>query len=260
MKLAVMSYSFHQLAAEGEIDLFGYLETCRYRLGLRTADIWNGMLASTEEDYLRKVKEALEERDLALVNLAVDGAHLWEDDPDMREGLHQNALAHLRAAELLGAETVRIDAGGGHHDLEWTEEQFDHIVQGYQELAQRASDNGYRVGPENHWGPEANPTSLRELCQAVDNPAFGVLLHLNRWRGPEAESGDDVIAPWTMHTHLTGGIPAAELYDKMTALRDTGYDGYWSIEYPSTRYSEIELWLAQVRDVLERWRLEGRQQ
>ncbi len=256
MKLAVISYAFHQLAREGKVDLFGYLETCKYRFRLDAADIWNGMLAGTDEDYLRKVKEALDEREMTVANLAVDGAHVWEDDPEARERNYRNALAHLQAAEALGAKTVRIDAGGGRDDLDWTAEQFDWIVKRYREYAQRAADNGYRVGPENHWGPEMAPGTLKKLCQAVDSPAFGVLLHINRWHGPEAEQGDALVAPWLMHTHVTQSIPEGEFYERLTALRATGYDGYWSVEHVSTRYSEIELWLAKVRDVLERWRVE----
>ena len=30
------------------MDVFGYLETVRYRYGLRTADLWNRTLASIE--------------------------------------------------------------------------------------------------------------------------------------------------------------------------------------------------------------------
>ncbi len=62
MTVAIASYAFHGLLREGAIDLFGYLESCRYRYDLRTADIWNGMLASTDDAYLAKVKRALDER------------------------------------------------------------------------------------------------------------------------------------------------------------------------------------------------------
>jgi hypothetical protein len=44
MNGAIASYTFHGLFREGAIDLFGYLESCRYRYHLDTADIWNGML------------------------------------------------------------------------------------------------------------------------------------------------------------------------------------------------------------------------
>ena len=40
--------------------------------------------ASAEEDYIRTVRRALDERDLTSSTCA-DGAHIWEDDPDARE-------------------------------------------------------------------------------------------------------------------------------------------------------------------------------
>lgn len=103
MQVAIASYAFHGLLRDQTIDLFGYLESCRYRYDLRTADIWNGMLTSTDDEYLKKVKQALAERELTLVNLCVDGPHIWEDDPAVREQHYQGALRYLYAAEYLGA-------------------------------------------------------------------------------------------------------------------------------------------------------------
>src|SRR4051794_24725228 len=139
------------------MDVFGYLESVRYRYHLDAADIWNGLLGSDpqkylEPEFLRTVREAMDERDLILANYHADGCHIWEDDPNHRERNYQLALQHLNAAELLGAKTVRIDAGGkGRH---WTAEQFAPVVRRYREFAARAADHGYRVGPETHWGAE----------------------------------------------------------------------------------------------------------
>ena len=249
MKISIASYAFHGLLREGKMDLFGYLESCAYRYQLRSADIWNGMLVSTEDEYLAGVKDALDERELALANLCVDGAHIWEDDPDVRAQNHENALAHLHAAEVLGAETVRIDAGVRADTF--TDEQFDHIVMRFREYAQRAHDNGYRVGPENHWGAEVVPENMVRICEAVDHPAFGVLLH---FRG----EGDPLIAPWAMHTHMSWQITEGALEDSMAMLREAGYSGYWGVEHHTgaNEYTEVAIQLARVRDVLARW---GRQ-
>jgi sugar phosphate isomerase/epimerase len=230
------------------MDLFGYLESCRYRYHLRSADIWNGMLVSTEDDYLAKVKDALDERELTLANLCVDGAHIWEDDADTRKQNYENALAHLHAAEVLGAETVRFDAGVRADTF--TDEQFDHIVARFQEYTQRAYDNGYVVGPENHWGAEVVPQNMVRICQAIDHPGFGVLLHL---RGGE---GDRLMAPWAMHTHISWQITEGSLEASMAMLRDTGYTGYWGIEHHTgtDEYTEVAIQLAKVHDVLARWR------
>jgi hypothetical protein len=256
VNISIISYAFHKQMREGKVDIFGYLETCKYRYGLSTADIWNGMLTSLDEDYLLKVKDGMDERGLTLVNLAVDGAHVWEDDPATREEHYQKALAYLRAGEILGARTVRIDAGGGRDDLEFTSEQMDCVVARFSEYAQRAADMGYLVGPENHWGPEKVPGVMKAICEAVDNPAFGVLLHFDRWMGPDAEKGDEIVAPWVMHTHVTPSI-AANMADKMGMLRDAGYDKCWGVEYAADNYTEVGVLLAQVRDVLERWRTAG---
>jgi len=251
MKTSIASYAFYGLLREGKIDLFGYLESCKYRYGLRTADIWNGMLVSTEEGYLNKVKDALDERELTLVNLCVDGAHIWEDDADVREQNYQNALAHLRAAEILGARTIRIDAGVRAETF--TDEQFDWIVKRFKEYAQRAHEGGYMVGPENHWGAEMVPANMKRICEAVDSPAFGVLLHFKRIEG------DAVMAPWAMHAHIAWNITEGCLGESMAMLRDAGYEGYWGVEHHTgeNEYTEVAIQLAKVQDVLDRWRLEG---
>jgi sugar phosphate isomerase/epimerase len=247
MQVSIASYSFHGLLAAGQIDLFGYLESCKYRYHLDSADIWNGMLLSTDDDYLAKVKQGLDERELVLANLCVDGAHIWEDDPDLREKHYQNALANLHAAEVLGARTIRIDAGVRADSF--TDEQFDWIVGRFKEYARRAYDNGYKVGPENHWGAEVDPENMRRICQAVDSPAFGMLLH---FRG---NPGDAIMAPWAMHTHISWDITERCLEESLRMLRSNGYAGYWGVEHHSAEheYERTAIQLARVRELLSRW-------
>ena len=249
MNISIASYAFHGLLAEGKIDVFGYLESCKYRYGLQTADIWNGMFPSIEADFLRKVKDALDERELVLANLCVDGPHIWVNDPAEREKNYGDALAYLSAAETLGAKTLRIDAGG--EGETFTEEQMDLIVKRYKEYAQRAYDSGFKMGPENHWGPEAAPANMKHICEAVNHPAFGVLLH---FRGNE---GDKVMAPWAMHTHISWQITEKSLAESMAMLRDAGYTGYWGVEHHSgeNEYTEVAVMVARVRAVLEQWRM-----
>ena len=75
-RISILSYSFLGLFRSGQMDIFGYLESCRYRYGLDAANIWNGMLTSMDEDYLKKVREALDERDLKLCVLTTDSTHV----------------------------------------------------------------------------------------------------------------------------------------------------------------------------------------
>jgi len=247
MKISIASYAFHGLMYAGKMDVFGYLESCRYRYQLSSADIWNGFFPSIDPDFLQKVKEGLVERELVLANLCVDGPHIWEDDPAAREKNYQGALAYLRAAEFLGARTMRVDAGGLGETF--SSEQFDLIVQRYREYAQFAFDHGFRVGPENHWGAEVVPANMKRICEAVNHPGFGMLLH---FRG---NSGDAEIAPWAMHTHISWDISENCLAESLTKLRDSGYTGYYGIEHHTgtNEYSEVAIQVAKVRDLGGRW-------
>jgi len=253
MDISIASYAFHGLLKRQQMDIFGYLESCRYRYHLDTADIWNGFLPAAEPDYLATVRRALDERNLHLVNLCVDGAHIWEDDPAAREHNHQQALAWLRAGVILGARTVRIDAGG--KDEVFTAEQFDHIIMRYREYARFAADNGFRVGPENHWGPERVPANMLRLIREVDSPAFGMLLHFTNWHGDDAERCDELVAPYVMHTHIAWHVTEGPLAAKLDLLRKAGYQGAFGIEHHTgeNEYTEVAVQVDRVRDVLSRW-------
>jgi hypothetical protein len=251
--ISIASYSFHGLLEAGRIDLFGYLESCRFRYHLDTADIWNGMLLSLEDDHLSKVKDALVERNLTLVNLCVDGPHIWDNDPAVREQHYQEAKRYLRAAEYLGARTLRIDAGGSAQpftaDETFTEEQYDLIISRYKEYSQWAYDHGFKVGPENHWGPEVVPANMQRICRGVDHQGFGVLLH---FRGNE---GDATIATYAMHTHISWDITETSLEGSLAMLHNAGYGGCWGVEHHSAtnEYNQVAIQLARVRSVVKDW-------
>ena len=249
-KISIVSFAFVHLIRQGMMDVFGYLEACRYRYHLDTADIWNGSLASPDEEYIRKVRRALDERGLRLVNVCCDGTSLWDADGDKRQAQRERAQKWLRAAEILGARTVRIDVGGS--EAEMSEEMFDHVVGRYRELARRAGDNGYRIGPENHHAPTRVPRNLKKLREAVGQPAFGILLHVGRW-DEDADTADTACAAMAFHTHVTSRMPA-DCEATIAALRQAGYDGCWGIESASETacYEEVGWHVASVRRALRR--------
>ncbi len=252
MKITIASYSFHGLREEGKIDAFGYLETVKYRYRLDAADFWNGLLDGTDEDYIRKVRQGVEAREMTVANYHIDGVHLWEDDPEARERNYQNAKAHLRLAELLGAQTVRIDTGGEVGPM--TPEQFDYVVTRYQEYARWAGDHGFRIGPENHWGFSLIAENMERIAEAVAHPAYGILLHVGHWEDGDEEGGDRRMARWAVHTHLDARITDTCLAERMQILMDAGYPGYWGVEHHSAQneYREVAYQLAAVQRALSR--------
>ncbi|MCY9515511.1 sugar phosphate isomerase/epimerase family protein [Paenibacillus apiarius] len=255
MKLSIGGFSFNNMRLEGKMDIFSYIDTVHARYQLHAIDFWNAFFADisrplwrvADDDLLRRIRDALKEREMTLVNIAVDSAHLWDPDPEVREALHQNALSYLRAAEILEAKSVRLDAVL-HGDGKLSDEALAYIAARYREYADRAADGGYWVGPENHTGLALQPASLVRISEAVDHPHYGILLHLGRWqtrgvsfghRKPSAEDAaqlameaDRQVSRWVRHTHVDNRLIEAEnAVERISSLLQAGYDGYWAIEH-----------------------------
>jgi sugar phosphate isomerase/epimerase len=270
LKLSILSYSFHGLLQWGMMDIFGYLETCKYRYNLNAADIWNGFFPTLEEDFIQSVKRALDEREMILAQLCCEHCHIWTEDPDLRERNHKNALRHLDIGKTLGALTLRIDAGGFNY-TKWPDEVFDHIVQRYKEYCQFAYDHGFILLTENHWGPEGTWSEMKRLFQAVDHPAFRICCHLGTWGVDADESwsadedanrvADRESAPWISHTHIDWAtcIDPDLLTERLGNLWSVGYEGYYSIEHHSgvNEYERVAIQLELVRNKLREFQQFG---
>jgi len=270
LPVSCLSYSFHGLVSEGMMDIFHYFETCRYRFGLEAADLWNGMITKPDDDtYISKVFRALQERQLVVPNIAVDEGHLLASGNEDAAKLRATQDRYMQIAKRLGVGFVRFDAGpymaNGRKEIDgWTNQEFDFLVKRYKELAQFAFDNGFRIGAENHWGPEKCWVNMEKLIKAVDHPGFGICVHFGGWNANSPETrvqdndvADRACAKWICHTHFPWDIceDSAMLLNKMTILRDAGYKGYYSAEHHSAQneYNLTEVQNNKIRAVLTNW-------
>lgn len=275
-KLSILSFSFNKLVNRGMQDIFGYMETCKYRYNLHAADLWAGHLEGFRDvyagkyvpfndTYVAKVKEALDERGLFIPNIACDGCHVTDLNPERYEVNHKNALEHLKLAKTLGVGFVRFDAGPSHQmphgRMEWTEKEFDFMVKRYREYAQYAHDNGFRAGAENHMGPARSWKNLKKLYDAVDHPGFAFCVHIGGWHGTDEEKAqaDRESAQFAAHTHVPWNIINGPLEEKLNNLRNAGYPGYYSVEVSTAenQYDIVATALAKVRTVMHSWNING---
>lgn len=246
---AVMSYSFHGLLSAGAMDLFGYLETVRYRYALATADIWNGFIKSYDEDYLKLVKQHVDERGLTVVNLCCDGAHLWDKDPESRARNEAVAWNCLRAAEILEAKSIRIDAGVW--DDDFSDEQLTYVADKYSEYCKRAATFGAKLGTENHWGATTKRANMEKLFAAVPDKNFAMLLHLGNWKDGDPDEHDQAMISRAMHIHINYEhcVDADRI---LPPLAKAGYTGCWTVESHKSvnEYNNVAFQLAQIKRVL----------
>ena len=255
-KTAIASYSFHGLLGQGKCDVFNYLNMLRYRYNISNADIWTGFIPTLDEDFIAKVKDTLDRNGLSLANLCVDGPHVWVDDPEKREAHRLQMLEYIKAADKLGAKTIRIDFGGteGHT---MPEEAFEYIVKTYREYCGICYDLGMKIGPENHWGWDRVPEYLEKVKNAVDHPAYGHLYHLRNFYD-EVEKGEALAISYAMHTHIhAGSMPYAKEVIRKLAL--SGYEGVYSAEHHSGKLEceRVEWQIATVRGLIAELQEEG---
>lgn len=262
LRISMLSYSFHGLAGAGMMDIFHFFETCKYRYGLDAADLWNGMITSTDDDFVDKVHTALEDRQLVVPNIAVDGTTILQAEGE--EAAHRAMQdRYMQIALRWGVGFVRFDAGASRRkdnkDIDgWTEREFDFLVKRYRELAQFAHDNGFRVGAEVHWGPERCWVHMEKLIKAVAHPGFAICMHFGGWYGTPDEilAAEKAAAPYVAHTHIPWNVcEDPNLHNRLAVLRDAGYTGYYSVEHHSGKneYNMVEAQLGKVRAVLTNW-------
>lgn len=278
-KLSILSYTFNGLVGRGMQDIFGYFESCKYRYNLNAADLWGGHLINFrerydkgtfipfEDEWIYKVREALDVRELCIPNIAADGCHVITFDPERTELQYKNAKEHLRLAKMLGVGFVRFDSGPSFQmpdgRTDWTNEEFDFIVKRYREYAQYAHDNGFKIGAENHMGPSGVWKNLKKLYDAVDHPGFAVCIHIGGYKGAnpdEIATYDKESAKIAAHTHISMKIIDGPLEEKMNNLRSAGYKGFYSVEVPPGKgenpYESASYALAKVRSVFSKWDME----
>jgi len=246
---AVASYSFHGLLGKGAINLFGYLETVKYRYGLSTADIWNGYIKDYSEDFARLLKQNLDERGLTVVNLCCDGAHVWDNDKEVQKKNEECALNCLKLAEIIGAKTVRIDVGVREDEI--SDEQLEYVAKKYKKYCKRAASFGAKLGTENHWGWSRTIPHLEKLFAAVNEKNFGLLLHLGNWTEGNKDENDRKAAKMAMHCHID--FEHCVNADKiLPPLKEAGYSGCWTIESHkgTNEYNNVAFQLAQVKRVI----------
>jgi len=254
MRIGICSFSFHRLLAAGKQDIFQYIADCK-TLECTQLDPWNAhlaplkdgdavlragrnpgqshhLLSDADEQYVDRVAAAARKAGVPFGTIAVDGAHIYEPDEEVRRANRARAYRWLDVAHKLGARQVRIDAGGP-EDL--PDDVFRIIVDGYRDLIDRGKSMGIEILVENHWGPTRAPDNLIKLLDAVEG--LGLLLDMANWSPGKKEEGRRRCARYARATHfkarrwdehgneLTEDMPAA-----VQAMLDAGYDGCWGIE------------------------------
>jgi sugar phosphate isomerase/epimerase len=253
MRIGICSYSFHRLLAAGKQDIFKYISDCK-ELGCSQLDPWNAHLSvvksgdeilhagknpgasqhlsAADEDYVERVRAAADESGLPFGILAVDGAHIYEPDPETRAQNRARAHRWLEVAHRLGASQVRIDAGGPE---DMPPDVFAIIKEGYRELIDRARPLGIEILFENHFGPTRHADNCIRLVEEIEG--LGMLFDTNNFAPEARDEARRRCAKYARAVHIKtrewderGNETVSDIPTVVGYLKQAGYDGCWGIE------------------------------
>lgn len=252
MRIGICSYSFHRQLADGRQDIFQFIKDSK-ALGCTQLDPWCGHLAplrdgdhiihagnnpdaakleAGEDEYIEKVKAAGEASGLPFGIIAVDGAHIYHEDPEQRHKQRQLAYRWIDIGSRLGTEYVRIDAGG---PPDMPDDVFAIIKEGYEDLVQYARDRNVKLLMENHFGPSLNPDHVVKIIESIDG--LDLLFDSNNWMKERQVEGWERCARYAKASHIKtftfddeGNEPSVDLAYAIKLLQDNGFDGCWGVE------------------------------
>ncbi len=242
-------------ATADTIDLLDLPALIKERLGLDAIEICQFHVPERAPAYLDRLKRALADARVGLVDMPIDVGNISDVNPDYREEDLAAIEAWMKVAAGLGSRMVRVNASNPmnpeHAPLETT-------IESYQRLADVAESLGMQLLIENHGGITTDPEVIARVVEGVgpgrlktlvDIGNFEPLMSTNlaKFMGKEPPATTDLsplyagiarIAPYAGLVHAKThdfdeqGRPLdLDVVQALRIVRDTGYTGPISIEY-----------------------------
>jgi sugar phosphate isomerase/epimerase len=227
----------------------------REMLGLDAVEICQFHIPERSPDYLGRLKHALSDAGVRLINMPIDIGNISDANPAYREEDLAEIEEWMRVAADLGAAMVRVNAsapmaGGPLAPLEVT-------IESYRRLARVAASLGLQLLIENHGGMTADPAVIVAIVEAVGpaqlkalvdignfEPLLSITMAIVQGHAPPEVDATPVydalaqIAPYAGLVHAKAynfderGQPLhLDVVRALRVVRATGYAGTISIEY-----------------------------
>ena len=186
-KLGCMSLSYSKEFGDGKLDLEGFIERA-HQQRLDGIDLHTRAFASTDADYLRKIRMQALKRGLALSYIGVSTNFGQEEEklPD----IVADAKHWIDVAEFMGIPLVRVFAAwipeGESEESVWAR-----MIPCLKEVADHGQSKGVVVGLHNHNHGCVTRTGkdVRRIIDEVDKPYFSHILDTGQYVGSPGASG-----------------------------------------------------------------------
>jgi sugar phosphate isomerase/epimerase len=245
MKIGCISWSHRNEFSENKLDIFSWVRHCARDAKLDGVEIWNNHLISLDPDYLDKILSLCKVEGIELYSVATKCLFGEFSEAEIK-GAQETTRKWLEATDRLGAPLMRISIGG--KELRNVDNQ-QIVLNSINEVINEGRYPNITVGIENQEpGVIQNITDV-ELMDKLSNGNLRLIL-----------DNGSIIDKSTVYEFMERAIPYSAVihtkffdidetgadkvldYDRIIPIiKESGYEGFLSIEYDSDRLASKDV-------------------
>lgn len=261
IKTCVSTYSFQGQADESRLGTLGVIEKAK-EMGFDGIEFVEGEYTNPEKAHL--IREKCIEVGIEPVAFCIGGCLALEDPDELSKEIDR-IKKMVDIASLMGVSMLRHDVAYGPFRRTYNtgyDAAIPYIAKGSREISEYAASKGIRTMTENHGFFSQDAQRVEKLINAVNHENFGALVDIGNFMCADEDPSHSVgiMAPYAFHVHckdfyfksgteifpgdgwfstrsgnyLRGsiiGFGSAKAAQSIRVLRNSGYDGYMSIEF-----------------------------
>ncbi len=185
MRLSCLTLSYGKQFTSGQMDIFGFLNTCR-ALNLDGVDIHVRNLKGTERPHLKQVRRQCLDRGLTISSVCVTTEFGRSAEAVPQE--IEKARGAMEVGMFLGAPILRVFVGSA-PSPEKREEAFRRSVEALRKTSEIGAELGMPVALQNHSGLTSTGDDMLRFYKEVRHPNFTLLLDTGHFAGRDGPNG-----------------------------------------------------------------------
>lgn len=256
-KISLAGWSLHRTIGEkeGQTPMLEMPRLAREEFGIEAIELVNGMLASDEPAYLKKLAAEADKHDVKILLIMVDGqGAVGARSERVRERAVERHNHWVDIAAEYGCHSIRMNWAGAPRDVMEKPEELDAFIERsippFQKICEYGDKKNINVLIENHWGPSSYIEPMRRLMEGVGHPRFGTLPDFGNFPD-EVDKYEAVDAMMKYAKAVSAkcydfdpgtGEETTIDYERMMQIcvDKHGYHGYIGIEFEGGKMSEFE--------------------
>lgn len=285
MKTSVSSYSYSSYmnnSGKNQLDLVPLAKEMGFD-AIEFTDL-RPSEGESQADFARRIRAEADKVGIEISSYTI-GADLLNADSLDKEV--ERLKGQVDIAAILGVKVMRHDATGGYKGAERTYKTFEDalpvLAEGCRRVTEYAATKGIQTTVENHGQFAQDSVRVEKLVHAVGHPNFGLLCDIGNFLCADDPSVTAVsrVAPFARHVHVKdfhvksgsepnpgkgyftsrggtylrgailghGNVP---VYQCLRILKQSGYDGYVSIEFEGIEDNlpALEIGLANLKNYI----------